>query len=145
MASHLIELLMAALFALAIWLLDDIAVRALRKGRAASQPHPWAEVAPRFFVLLNNLFMILLNTFRFLWEERGHHEVPCLGRVFLLFVSRRNREHIIGDLEEEYRTSNKRFPRLWYWGQVIALVASYRWAALRRLAGLDAIRKMIRK
>jgi hypothetical protein len=69
----------------------------------------------------------------------------CLAQIVFLTIPKRNREHIIGDLEEEYRTSHKRFPRLWYWGQVITLVASYWWASLRRLAGFDSILKMIRK
>lgn len=70
---------------------------------------------------------------------------PYLAQVFLLMVPARNREHIIGDLEEEYRTTNKPFPRLWYWGQVITLVARYWWAILRRWLGFDSILKMIRK
>jgi hypothetical protein len=68
-----------------------------------------------------------------------------VAQILLLFISKRNREHIIGDLEEEYRTSEKRYPRFWYWGQVLALVGSYWWAALRRLAGLNAIRNVIHK
>ena len=68
-----------------------------------------------------------------------------LVHLMLFIIPERNRKYIIGDLEEEYSTTYKRFPRLWYWGQVIALLANYWWAALRRLAGLDAIRKVIRK
>jgi hypothetical protein len=78
-------------------------------------------------------------------ERPASHETPRLVQLFFLFVPKRNREHIIGDLEEEYRTTNKRFPRLWYWGQVSALVASYWWATLRRLLGFDVVLKMIRK
>jgi hypothetical protein len=78
-------------------------------------------------------------------ELPASHEAPRLAQMLLLFVSKRNREYIIGDLEEEYRTTNKRFPRLWYWGQVSALVASYWWATLRRLLGFDVVLKMIRK
>jgi hypothetical protein len=78
-------------------------------------------------------------------ELPASHEAPRLAQMLLLFVSKRNREHIIGDLGEEYRTSNKRFPRLWYWGQVFALVASYWWATLRRRLGFDMALKMIRK
>jgi hypothetical protein len=91
----------------------------------------------------------------FAWRvERGSKHTPwsqslykvrSLAQFFLLLIPEQNRVHIVGDLEEEYCTTNKRFPRLWYWGQVIALVASYWWASLRRLAGLNSILKMIRK
>jgi hypothetical protein len=79
------------------------------------------------------------------WQEPKQAKLPSLARMFLLFVSSRNREHIIGDLQEECRTTQKRFPRCWYWGQVFALVGCYWWAALRRIAERDTIRKMIRK
>jgi hypothetical protein len=66
-------------------------------------------------------------------------------QIFLLVIPKRNREHIIGDLEEEYRTSHKSFPRLWYSGEVIVIAATYLCASLKRLAGFDSILKMIRK
>lgn len=68
-----------------------------------------------------------------------------VAQIFLFLIPKRNREHIIGDLEEEYCTTHKHFMRLWYWGQVIALIARYWWAAARRLAGLEVILKLIRK
>lgn len=73
------------------------------------------------------------------------HNPPHLAQILLLILPRRNREHIIGDLEEEYRTSHKRFPRLWYWTQAMILTLSYLRVFLRRLVGFDVIRKMIRK
>jgi hypothetical protein len=71
--------------------------------------------------------------------------IPALAQILFLFMPNRNREHIIGDLEEEYRTGDKRFPRLWYWSQVFALVGYYWWASLKRIIGRDRNRKMIRK
>jgi hypothetical protein len=78
-------------------------------------------------------------------QQQDLHQLRGCSQILFRAIPRRNREHIIGDLEEEYCTSEKRFSRLWYWGQVLALIGNYWWAALRRLAGLDAIRKLIRK
>ena len=78
-------------------------------------------------------------------QLRTPQDPPPFAQILLLILPTRNREHIIGDLEEEYRTSYKRLPRLWYWREVIVLVASYWWVTLRRLAGFDAISKMIRR
>jgi len=99
---------------------------------------------------------ILTSVVLSFWSEwktrRGARQVlqeqRCAVRfsdVLLSLLPARNRVHILGDLEEEYRTSYKRFPRFWYWGQVLVLVGSYWWAALRRVAGRDTIRKIIRK
>jgi len=73
--------------------------------------------------------------------------LPRFGalEVLFFFLPLRNREHIIGDLEEEYCIGNKRFPRFWYLGQVLALVGCYWWASLNRIVGRDTIRKIIRK
>jgi hypothetical protein len=78
-------------------------------------------------------------------SSRALPKLSPFVQALLWIIPERNRDHIIGDLEEECRTYNKLFPRLWYSWQAITLVASYRWAALRRLVGLDAIRKFIRK
>src|ERR1041385_5074036 len=67
-----------------------------------------------------------------IWKARGSHNPSRLAEIILLLLPKRNREHIIGDLEEEYRTIEKRFPRLWFWRQVLALVGGYWWAAIRR-------------
>jgi hypothetical protein len=77
--------------------------------------------------------------------RKRHDPVTRFNNPLLFLLPTRNRVHILGDLEEEYRAGDKRFSRLWYWGQVLALIGNYWWAALRRLAGLDAIRKLIRK
>jgi hypothetical protein len=70
---------------------------------------------------------------------------PPPTSICLLIVPKRSREYLIGDLKEEYRTRNKKFARLWYCRQVINVIGHYWWTALRRLAGLDAILKIIRK
>jgi len=90
---------------------------------------------------------ISFNTFRL----RRYHKLKSsrdlfnLLQVFFLLIPARNREHVIGDLEEEYCASNKRLALLWYWIQVISLVINYRYVALKHLLGLDVVRKLIRK
>jgi hypothetical protein len=77
--------------------------------------------------------------------SRTDHEQLGLVQVLFLIVPKRNREHIIGDLEEEYRVSYERFPRLWYWEQVIIIVIRYLCVRLKRFIQFDAIFKVIRK
>ena len=59
---------------------------------------------------------------------------------FLLFliVPRHNREHLIGDLEEEYATIilpdyGERKAKFWYWWKVITCIAPSAWAWVKRI------------
>jgi hypothetical protein len=83
----------------------------------------------------------------------GHGEVdrpPRSAEYILLLIPKRNREHLVGDLEEEYRT--KVLPewgplraRFFYWEQTAVAVACYLWPVLKRFLGLAAIWKVIGK
>jgi hypothetical protein len=118
--------------------------REMREMTALMHPVEPAKVLDWFSVTVLRIFTFLFAIFR-VWQQPKQKGLPAFAQIFLLFLSRRNREHIIGDLEEEYRTSQKRFPRCWYWGQVFALLGRYWWAGFRRLASLDVIQKLIRK
>lgn len=148
MGSHLLDIVVLTLSLTAV-ILFALAVRSrleMRKMTAIVHPVELATVLDGWFsTTVFRIFTLLFAIFHVVWQQPKQKELPSLARIFLLFVSRRNREHIIGDLEEEYRTSQKRFPRCWYWGQIFALLGCYWWAGLRRLAGLDLILKLIRK
>lgn len=81
-------------------------------------------------------------------EEVDHP--PQFAEYVLLLIPKKNREHLIGDLEEEYRT--KVLPewgplraRIFYWEQTAVAVVCYLWPVLKRLLGLAAIWKVIGK
>jgi len=73
---------------------------------------------------------------------------PRVARFVLFLIPKKNREHLIGDLEEEYRTLimpeyGRRWARIWYRGQVIQAVGFYVWPFVKRVLGMAAIWKVI--
>ena len=71
---------------------------------------------------------------------------PRLPQLFLLLLPRRNREHIVGDLEEEFRTivlpQHGRFlARSWYFEQVIFALGFYLWPVIKKILGLSVLYK----
>lgn len=86
-----------------------------------------------------------------LTSRRGEvNRPPRSAEYILLLIPKRNREHLIGDLDEEYRT--KVLPewgplraRFFYWEQTVVAVVCYVWPVLKRLLGLAAIWKVIGK
>jgi DNA-binding CsgD family transcriptional regulator len=75
------------------------------------------------------------------WQLLPQEAPKSAKFLLLLLVPRSSREHLVGDLEEEYRTVvlpqyGARKARLWYWWQVISSVVPVLWAQLRRLIGL---------
>lgn len=70
------------------------------------------------------------------------------SHFILLLIPKRSREHLIGDLEEEYRTKvlpeyGRFWARLWYWEQTILAIGFYMWPMIKRVLGLAAIWKVI--
>jgi hypothetical protein len=74
--------------------------------------------------------------------ERGDSRSPrppsSAKFLLLLLIPRHNREHLVGDLEEEFATVvlpeyGERRARFWYWWKVITSIAPLAWAALRRI------------
>lgn len=83
---------------------------------------------------------------------RAHQESthpPRSAKFLLLLIPRPNREHLIGDLEEEYAQIvlpefGPRKARLWYWWQVLASLTPLLWAEIKRLAGWVLVWKSVR-
>lgn len=74
--------------------------------------------------------------------------VPRFAQFLLLLIPKRNREHLIGDLEQEYRTLVlPQYGPIWapcyYWWQVTATLAAYVWPSVKRAVGLAAIWKIM--
>lgn len=73
---------------------------------------------------------------------------PRMAHLLLLMIPKRCREHLIGDLEEEFRTillpeHGWFWSCVWYWGQTIQALGFYVWPLLKRILGLAAIWKVI--
>ena len=73
---------------------------------------------------------------------------PCVATFLLLLAPKKHREHLLGDLEEEYRTVilarfGLRRARVWFWWQVCISLAPLVGQQLRRIAGLAVIWKYI--
>lgn len=73
---------------------------------------------------------------------------PRIAQFALLMIPRRNREHLLGDLEEEYRAIvlpeyGQFWARVWYWVQAIQALGFYSWPFLKRVLGMAGIWKVI--
>jgi len=73
----------------------------------------------------------------------SNSEPPSSAKFILLLIPRNYREHLVGDLEEEYTTIvvpeyGLRKARLWYWVQVLCSLLPLLWAQIRRMLGLIA-------
>lgn len=73
---------------------------------------------------------------------------PRPARFALLLIPKRNREHLIGDLDEEYRTVvlpeyGRFWAGFWYWGQTFWAIGPYLWKGLKRVVGWAAVIKLI--
>lgn len=74
---------------------------------------------------------------------------PAGAKFILLLIPKRNREHLIGDLEEEYRTIlvpeyGVRKARTWYWWQVAISIGPLLWAHVKRGAAIAWLWKRVR-
>ena len=81
-------------------------------------------------------------------EEAKQKRPPRAARFLLLLIPKRNREHLLGDLEEEYRTIvlpeyGRFWAKLWYCEQAAIAVGFYVWPFIKRILGLAAIWKVI--
>lgn len=75
--------------------------------------------------------------------------LPKSAKFILLLIPKSQREHLIGDLEEEYNTIvlpeyGVRKARGWYWWQVAISVGPLLWAQIRRGAFLAWLWKQVR-
>jgi len=74
---------------------------------------------------------------------------PKAAKFILLLVPKRHREHLIGDLEEEYTTIvlpeyGTTQARLWYWWQVAISVAPLVWTHIMRAEAIAWLWKRVR-
>jgi hypothetical protein len=81
-------------------------------------------------------------------NRAARHSPPKLGEYALLLIPKRNRENLIGDLEEEYRTVilpkyGPRLAAIWYWVQAVWVIGPFIWAGVKRATGLEIIWKLI--
>lgn len=76
----------------------------------------------------------------------GNAHIPLLTRAAFLFIEKRNREHLIGDLDEEYCTviipvRSGFQARHWWWREAVGIVTAYLWKrATRRLRLANILR-----
>ncbi len=73
---------------------------------------------------------------------------PPTARFLLLLIPKRNREHLIGDLEEEYKTVvlpqfGKFRAGMWYWAQTLWAIGPYLWVAFKKALRWAVIIKLI--
>src|SRR2546425_2003462 len=71
---------------------------------------------------------------------------PRFPRFLLLLIPKKNREYLVGDLEEEFHTIlvpeyGYRIARCWYWAQVLAAFLPILWEQLKRASGLAVVLK----
>jgi hypothetical protein len=73
---------------------------------------------------------------------------PRFPKFLLLLIPKKNREYVIGDLEEEFHTIlvpeyGYRIARCWYWAQVLAAFVPMLWDQLKRASGLAVVLKLL--
>lgn len=83
-------------------------------------------------------------------SERGESpSPPRSAKLLLLMIPMRDREHLVGDLEETYQTVvlpeyGTKIARIWFWWQAVLAVVPFVWEGMKRLAGLALFLKIIR-
>jgi hypothetical protein len=73
---------------------------------------------------------------------------PRFARFVFLLIPKRNREHLVGDLEEEFNIVvlpqyGSFLARCWYFEQVMLAVGFYLWPTIKKILGLSVLYKMI--
>lgn len=73
---------------------------------------------------------------------------PRIAQFALLLIPKRNRNHLIGDLAEEYCTivlpeHGPFWAKVWYWEQTAIAIGCYVWPMMKRLLGLTVIWKVM--
>jgi len=83
-------------------------------------------------------------------SSRTASAVPLSAQYLLLLIPRKDREHIISDLEEEFHTIvlpqyGLRRAKTYYWCQTFASLAHYILPFVKRAIGVTVILKLIGK
>ena len=87
---------------------------------------------------------------RDLFSEGHSKHIPLFARTIFLVVEKRNREHLVGDLEEEYWTLivQMRTPfQAWCWwcGEALCIAIAYFWKRIRRVLGAATVARLHRR
>jgi hypothetical protein len=103
---------------------------------------------PRLMTQIQDEADFVLRQLRYGIVQRQSDLPPAAAKFLLLLVPLRYREHLIGDLQEEYATVvlpeyGFRKARFWYWWQVVASVIPLLWTELKRTASVVAVWKRI--
>lgn len=131
--------------------MDDVRRMDIRTGGRLMQSLFAADVvcAVGQFALGFRMRKLSLYSSR-LHEQAGEHQnhPPRFAQFALLLIPKRNRENLIGDLEEEYRTIvlpqyGHFLARCWYVEQVAIAIACYAWPTIKKILGLSFILKLI--
>jgi hypothetical protein len=74
---------------------------------------------------------------------------PKAARLAVLLIPKRHREHLIGDLDEEYWTVllpeyGPTCARIWYWWQVAVSLGPFLWVQLQRAAIIAWLSRQLR-
>jgi hypothetical protein len=98
---------------------------------------------------LRSVESILCNVESLINSGKVDTSAPATAKFILLLVPKRNREHLIGDLEEEYRTIllpeyGVSKARNWYRWQVALSIGPLLWAQVKRGAALAWLWKRVR-
>jgi hypothetical protein len=92
---------------------------------------------------------LLRSTQELTSREKGTLTPPKAAKFVLLMIPKAHREHLVGDLEEEYATIvlpeyGEKRAQLWYWWQVTASIAPLIWSQLRRIVAVAFLLKRVR-
>lgn len=82
-------------------------------------------------------------------HSNSEYSSPKAARFLLLMLPKSAREHLVGDLEEEFSNVvlpeyGPRAARCWYWWQAICSILPMLWAGVKRVCGLVFLWKNIR-
>lgn len=128
---------------------DWIAMKeyAANMSGAGEQAAPSSESSP--LVLTESVIATILASDNRL-DPFKKSSPPRVAQFALLLIPKRNREHLIGDMEEEYRTIalpqyGLFWARFWYWEQTAIAVGRYLLPAIKRILGFAVIWKLIGK
>ena len=90
---------------------------------------------------------IIISFFR---TSDAPRELPSTATFLLLLIPKKDRDNLVGDLEEEFFTRmlpryGPKSARRWYWEQVIVSLGPILWTQVKHVAGLVLLWKTIKK
>lgn len=94
--------------------------------------------------------LLQAKRFRILAGRIGERTLRGAASAFFVFVPKRSREHLMGDLEEEYRADivpSRGWVRAWcwWWRQVLGIAGPYIWQRVTRVLRLEVVLRWRRR